>query len=68
MPCIMNAANEVAVDAFLQDRTGFYDISGIIGETMAGVDFVREPDLETIFATNREATAKARDILKRHLR
>ena len=63
MPCIMNAANEVAVQAFLEGKIGFYDISGIISETMAGVDFVKEPDLDTIFATNAEALAKAASIL-----
>ncbi len=68
MPCIMNAANEVAVDAFLKDRIGFYDISGIIGETMNSVDFVGEPDLDTIFMTNNEAMAKAKEILGKYLR
>lgn len=63
MPCIMNAANEVAIQAFLEGKIGFYDISGIISETMAGVDFVKEPDLDTIFATNAEALAKAASIL-----
>ncbi len=66
MPCIMNAANEVAVRAFLDGEIGFYDISGIIGETMSGVDFVSEPDLDTIFMTDREAAAKAVSILKTH--
>ena len=66
MPCIMNAANEVAVKAFLDGEIGFYDISGIIGETMSGVDFVSEPDLDTIFMTDREAAAKAVSILKTH--
>ena len=63
MPCIMNAANEVAVQAFLEGKIGFYDISDIISGTMAGVDFVKEPDLDTIFATNAEALAKAASIL-----
>ena len=68
MPCIMNAANEVAVRAFLEDRTGFYDISDIIAETMDGVDFVKEPDLDTIYMTNSEALAKAGEILLKHSR
>ncbi len=68
MPCIMNAANEVAVDAFLKDRIGFYDINRIIEETMDGADFVGEPDLDTIFMTNGEALAKAREILGKYLR
>ena len=68
MPCIMNAANEVAVDAFLKDRIGFYDINRIIEETMNGADFVGEPDLDTIFMTNGEALAKAKEILGKYLR
>ncbi len=67
MPCIMNAANEVAVEAFLNGKTGFYDITRIIEETMDGVDFVKEPDLDTIYQTNNEALAKAGEILKKHI-
>lgn len=68
MPCIMNAANEVVVEAFLKDRIGFYDINRIIEETMDGADFVGEPDLDTIFMTNGEALAKAKEILGKYLR
>ena len=67
MPCIMNAANEVAVKAFLEDRIGFYDIPDIIEKTMAGVDFVKEPDLDTIFETNDEAFRKAGEITRRYI-
>lgn len=66
MPCVMNAANEVAVAAYLQDRIGFYDITGIISECMAGADFVKEPDLDTIFKSNEESTAKAMEILSKY--
>ena len=62
MPCIMNAANEVAVAAFLQDRLSFYGITDLIEKCMSGVDFVAEPDLEAIFLTNAEAAAKAREL------
>ena len=65
MACIMNAANEAAVAAFLQERIGFYDITSVVQECMNGVDFVADPDLETIFATNSEAFAKAGEIIKR---
>ena len=68
MPCAMNAANEVAVKAFLEDRTGFYDICDIIAETMAGVDFVKEPDLDTVYMTHGEALARAGEILLKHSR
>lgn len=59
MPCIMNAANEVAVAAFLQDRIRFCQIPEIVAQSMAGVDFVADPDLDTIFRTNSETAAVA---------
>jgi 1-deoxy-D-xylulose-5-phosphate reductoisomerase len=54
MACIMNAANEAAVAAFLQERIGFYDITDVVQDCMAGADFVASPDLDTIFRTNEE--------------
>ena len=65
MACIMNAANEAAVAAFLQERIGFYDITSVVRDCMDGVDFVAEPDLETIFATNEEAFIKANELIDR---
>ena len=63
MACIMNAANEAAVAAFLQERIGFYDITAVVQECMNGVDFVADPDLDTIFATNSEAFIKAGELI-----
>ena len=63
MACIMNAANEAAVAAFLQDRIGFYDITSVVRDCMDGVDFVADPDLDTIFATNSEALIKAGELI-----
>ena len=65
MACIMNAANEAAVAAFLQERIGFYDITSVVRDCMDGVDFVAEPDLDTIFATNAEALAKASELIEK---
>lgn len=65
MPCIMNAANEAAVAAFLEDRIGFYDITGIVEECMNGADFVADPDLETIFMTNETTLKKAAETIRR---
>lgn len=64
MPCIMNAANEVAVRAFLEDRIGFYDITDIVAECMDGVDFAASPDLASIYATDEAAKAKAVEIIR----
>ena len=59
MACVMNAANEAAVAAFLQEKIGFYDITDIVADCMAGADFAVNPDLDTIFKTNEETLAKA---------
>ena len=63
MACIMNAANEAAVAAYLQERIGFYDITSVVRDCMDGVDFVADPDLDTIFATNSEAFIKAGELI-----
>lgn len=66
MACIMNAANEAAVAAYLRDEIGFYDITDIVAETMAGSEFVADPSIETIFRTNEAAYAKAVELIRRH--
>jgi len=65
MPCVMNAANEAAVAAFLQEKIGFYDITGIVEECLNGADFVADPDLDTIFGTNTRTLAMAADIIRK---
>lgn len=64
MACIMNAANEAAVAAFLQERIGFYDITSVVADCMEGADFVAEPDLDTIFKTNEITLKKAEEAIK----
>ena len=65
MPCVMNAANEAAVAAFLEDRIGFYDITNVVSECMEGADFAASPDLDNIFHTNEATLAKAGEIIGR---
>ena len=65
MPCVMNAANEAAVAAFLEDRIGFYDITNVVSECMEGADFAATPDLDNIFHTNEATLAKAGEIIGR---
>ena len=65
MACIMNAANEAAVAAFLQERIGFYDITDVVAECMAGADFVAQPDLDCIFETNERTLAKAGEMIRK---
>ena len=65
MACIMNAANEAAVAAFLQERIGFYDITDVVKECMDGADFAVNPSLDDIFETNETSLAKAEEIIRR---
>ena len=53
-PCALNSANEVAVDAFLNGRIGFYDIARLCEKALDGLNFVASPSLDDIFATHRE--------------
>ncbi len=55
MPCILNAANEVANLAFRQGRIGFMQIAEVISGTMARAVFEATPDLDTYFNTDAEA-------------
>ena len=57
MPCILNAANEVAVAAFLQNKIGFLNMSDLIADCMEKITFVSNPTLEDYIATD-EATRK----------
>jgi 1-deoxy-D-xylulose-5-phosphate reductoisomerase len=55
MPCILNAANEIAVEAFLEGRTGFLQMSDVIAYTMQHASFLSAPSLEDYAATDAEA-------------
>ncbi len=55
LPCIMNAANEIAVWAFLKNRVGFLDMTDIIEKTMNHVPFIAKPTLEEYFESDAEA-------------
>lgn len=55
MPCILNAANEVVVAAFLSDKIGFLQMSDVIEKTMAKASFIPVPTYEDYVATDAEA-------------
>ena len=59
IPCVLNAANESAVAAFLRDEIPFYGISDVVGECMEKAPFIAEPTVEDIFATNSRARSDA---------
>jgi 1-deoxy-D-xylulose-5-phosphate reductoisomerase len=65
MPCVLNAANEVTVNAFLEGKLGFFDMSGIIEKTMNSVAFIATPDLNDYVETDSEARKIAESYLFR---
>ncbi|MBR4440338.1 MAG: 1-deoxy-D-xylulose-5-phosphate reductoisomerase [Bacteroidales bacterium] len=62
LACAMNAANEIAVKRFLQDKIGFLEMSDLIEKTMQTTTFIAAPTLDDIIATHAEATRIAESI------
>ena len=65
IPCVLNAANEAAVAAYLKDRIRFYDIPRIAQECMEGAIFAADPSLDDIFATDEWAKRRANELIDR---
>lgn len=63
MPCIVNAANEVVVAAFLHDEISFLGMSDVIEKTMEKASFIRKPTYEDYVATDAEARRIARELI-----
>jgi len=64
MPCILNAANEIAVYAFLKNRIGFLDMTEVVEKTMLNVAHIVEPTLEDYFETDGEARTFAASLIQ----
>lgn len=64
MACVLNAANEVAVWAFLKNRIGFLDITAVVEKTMEKINFIDKPTLEEYFDSDGEARNFAASLMK----
>jgi 1-deoxy-D-xylulose-5-phosphate reductoisomerase len=64
LPCIMNAANEIAVYAFLRNRLGFLEMTDVIEKTMEKVPFLDKPGIEDYYDSDGEARHYAADLIK----
>ncbi|MFN0081561.1 MAG: 1-deoxy-D-xylulose-5-phosphate reductoisomerase [Ferruginibacter sp.] len=62
--CVLNAANEIAVWAFLKNRIGFLDITAVVEKTMEKIPFVAKPTLDQYFESDGEARNFAASIMK----
>ncbi len=61
MPCIINAANEIVVDAFLKDEIGFLEMSDVIEDCMQNIKFIGEPTLNNYLETDAQTRIFARE-------
>ena len=59
-PCVLNAANEIAVAAFLKDEVGFLEMSDVVEHALNTVEHVAQPDIEALFALDAEARQAAK--------
>ncbi|MEO0552852.1 MAG: 1-deoxy-D-xylulose-5-phosphate reductoisomerase [Bacteroidota bacterium] len=64
MPCVLNAANEVAVAEFLKDRIGFLEMSDLVEQCLAKIDFIKIPAYEDYVETDKETRIKALEFIK----
>ncbi len=64
MACILNAANEIAVYAFLRNRIGFLDMTEVVEQTMSKVTFIQTPTLDEYFESDGEARNFAASLIQ----
>jgi 1-deoxy-D-xylulose-5-phosphate reductoisomerase len=63
-PCVLNAANEIVVDAFLHDKIGFLEMSDIIEQTLEKIPFIASPDYEIFKTSNQEAKKYTKSLIR----
>ncbi len=64
MPCVLNAANEIAVAEFLKDRIGFLEMSDVVERCLEKMDYVANPVYEDYVNTDKETRIKALELIR----
>lgn len=64
-PCILNAANEIAVEEFLNEKIGFLEISEVVEECLNNLPFILNPQYEDFVNTDKETRIKAKEIINK---
>ncbi|MFA0963284.1 1-deoxy-D-xylulose-5-phosphate reductoisomerase [Roseivirga sp. BDSF3-8] len=62
-PCVLNAANEIAVEEFLRDRIGFLDMPDIVGACLSKISHIEKPGLEDYVETDKETRILAKELI-----
>jgi 1-deoxy-D-xylulose-5-phosphate reductoisomerase len=65
MPCVLNAANEVAVSAFLSERINFLQLPDVVEYTLEKIQYISSPDLESLEITDKQARKTADDFIRK---
>ncbi|MBP6455242.1 MAG: 1-deoxy-D-xylulose-5-phosphate reductoisomerase [Chitinophagaceae bacterium] len=65
-PCVLNAANEIAVDAFLKNKIGFLEMSQVIEKTLEYIPFISKPSLHNYIETNNESRIYASELIQNY--
>jgi 1-deoxy-D-xylulose-5-phosphate reductoisomerase len=65
MPCVMNAANEIVVHSFLQNKVSFIEMSDIIEAIMGRTNFIEKPTLEDYIESDKQARIQAAELVKK---
>jgi 1-deoxy-D-xylulose-5-phosphate reductoisomerase len=64
MPCVLNAANEVAVAEFLREKVGFLEMSDIVEHCLAKIPYIKTPTYDDYVSTDKETRVKALEMIK----
>jgi 1-deoxy-D-xylulose-5-phosphate reductoisomerase len=64
MPCILNAANEIAVEAFLHDRIGFCEMTDVIEQSMQKMNYIKHPELDDLIKTDQVTREFSKSLIK----
>jgi 1-deoxy-D-xylulose-5-phosphate reductoisomerase len=62
-PCVLNAANEVAVESFLKEKIGFLEMSEVVEKCLEKVSFVAKPVYDDYVETNKETRIRAKELI-----
>ncbi len=65
MPCILNAANEIAIEAFLKDKIGFCEMTDIIEQSMQKITYIEHPALDDLINTDKETREFSKSIINK---
>ena len=63
LPCVLNAANEIAVAEFLRDRISFTEISEVVEKCLSKINYIETPNLDNLILTDRETRILANEFI-----